>query len=573
MSWQKACSMEELKKERVKLIKGGIVVLLHEGHVYAIDNRCPHMGFPLHMGSLKNGILTCQWHHARFDVSSGGTLDPWADDLIKYETDIQDEQIYVNVARATGDRATYHMNQLQKGLEQNLSLLIGKGVVGLLTIDTKHVRDILHAGIRFGTTSNNAGFDRGVTTLVAMVNVLPKLHLRVQVQALYQALVMVASDGANRAPKRKLTPLTTEADLGERWVDWYTECTNVRDAQGAERILLSAMHTYSKEALAQLVMRAVTEHYYMNDGHVLDFTNKAFEAIELCDEAYHSDILASLPMIVTTAERSEEKSRWRAPVDYYTLVEKALEDIQSAGVNPSAPLDDGALLTALLESQDGSSIQAVKQVIMQGVPLVNIARVITLAAATRIVHFSTQNDFDDWNTVLHTFSHAHAVHASLQRSHDPSLIRAMMHTVVSLSLDSFLNIPAAKRPVAAELDDDQLHHFLALFDTQQPVEVAAQWALSYSDKHADTGPLFAAIGEAMLREDAGFHTLQMYEAATVEYDNWNSFNNDFAKRAKDTLLIALVRYVAAHSPTPRELPRFADIAWRLHRGEKIFEEA
>ena len=27
--------------------------------VYAVDNRCPHMGFPLHKGSVADGILTC----------------------------------------------------------------------------------------------------------------------------------------------------------------------------------------------------------------------------------------------------------------------------------------------------------------------------------------------------------------------------------------------------------------------------------------------------------------------------------------------------------------------------------
>src|ERR687891_2482705 len=43
--------------------------------VYAVDNRCPHMGFPLHRGSVADGILTCHWHHARFDLCTGGTFD------------------------------------------------------------------------------------------------------------------------------------------------------------------------------------------------------------------------------------------------------------------------------------------------------------------------------------------------------------------------------------------------------------------------------------------------------------------------------------------------------------------
>ena len=55
------------------------------GEFFAMHNRCPHMGFPLHKGSVKDCILTCHWHHARFDLTSGGTFDMWADDGRAYE--------------------------------------------------------------------------------------------------------------------------------------------------------------------------------------------------------------------------------------------------------------------------------------------------------------------------------------------------------------------------------------------------------------------------------------------------------------------------------------------------------
>ena len=46
------------------------------------------MGFPLHRGSVESGLVTCHWHNARFDLSSGGTLDPWADDVRAYPVEI-----------------------------------------------------------------------------------------------------------------------------------------------------------------------------------------------------------------------------------------------------------------------------------------------------------------------------------------------------------------------------------------------------------------------------------------------------------------------------------------------------
>ena len=70
----------------------------------AVDNRCPHMGFPLDRGTVSNGILTCHWHHARFDLSSGGTFDPFADDVRAFPVTVTDGQVWVD-PRPAGSRS------------------------------------------------------------------------------------------------------------------------------------------------------------------------------------------------------------------------------------------------------------------------------------------------------------------------------------------------------------------------------------------------------------------------------------------------------------------------------------
>ena len=79
-----AGTLDELK-QRGRLVVHGhhrpILVVYADGHVFAVDNRCPHMGFPLDRGSVEDGILTCHWHHARFELASGCTFDLWADDV------------------------------------------------------------------------------------------------------------------------------------------------------------------------------------------------------------------------------------------------------------------------------------------------------------------------------------------------------------------------------------------------------------------------------------------------------------------------------------------------------------
>src|ERR1700755_3386500 len=99
----------------------GIAVFASPGsdRVRAVDNRCPHMGFPLHRGSVCDGILTCHWHHARFDLASGGTLAQWAADVPAYPVEVRDGEVFVDVVPRRDERA-HRERRLHDGLERNL---------------------------------------------------------------------------------------------------------------------------------------------------------------------------------------------------------------------------------------------------------------------------------------------------------------------------------------------------------------------------------------------------------------------------------------------------------------------
>ncbi|MFT4945658.1 MAG: nitrite reductase/ring-hydroxylating ferredoxin subunit, partial [Halovenus sp.] len=73
-----------------------VALFHHQDTVYAVDNRCPHMGFPLAQGSVENGVLTCHWHHARFELAEGDTFDPWADDVQTFPVEIRDDTVYID---------------------------------------------------------------------------------------------------------------------------------------------------------------------------------------------------------------------------------------------------------------------------------------------------------------------------------------------------------------------------------------------------------------------------------------------------------------------------------------------
>jgi len=79
--------------------------------------------------------------------------------------------------------------------------------------------------------------------------------------------------------------------------------------------------------------------------------------------------------------------------------------------------------------------------------------------------------------------------------------------------------------------------------------------------------LLATMAHAVLREDAGFHSYQMLEAGIRQFTAWG--NGDEGRH----ILVAVARYLAAHSPTERATLQTADIARRLMRGGELHEEA
>lgn len=49
----------------------GVLVARVEGQLYAVANKCFHMGCPLEGGKLRGTILTCPCHDWRFDLRDG----------------------------------------------------------------------------------------------------------------------------------------------------------------------------------------------------------------------------------------------------------------------------------------------------------------------------------------------------------------------------------------------------------------------------------------------------------------------------------------------------------------------
>lgn len=100
-SFVKVAKTDEIPPDRGKIVEVGgkkIALFNVEGSFYAIDDTCTHRGGPLSEGSLDGKEVTCPWHGARFDVTTGAVLGPPAPERVaRYPVKIDGRDIEVEI--------------------------------------------------------------------------------------------------------------------------------------------------------------------------------------------------------------------------------------------------------------------------------------------------------------------------------------------------------------------------------------------------------------------------------------------------------------------------------------------
>ncbi len=572
----------ELAQRGCSVVSAGghtIAVFAHEGRFYAVDNRCPHMGFPLSRGTVRDGLLTCHWHHARFDLEGGGTLDPFADNVRTYPVVVENGEVWLDVRVSTGERVDYWLNRLNEGLEQQLGFVLAKSVLALLALGVPPERIVQAAG-RFGVRYRGAGWGMGMTILTAMATVLPYLSPEDRPLALFHGLTRMAEDTAGRPPRFDLEPLpATEVPLS-RLKAWFRRAVEVRDEDGAERVLQTAIAPGTEPAaLADMLLAASTDHYYLDAGHVLDFINKACEYLDLAGWEDADSVLPSLVRGLCRAQRAEEQNNWRHPVDLVALAEPhlarlaALQPVEASG----APADRfDRLVWTILDGEPDAILDAVTGALEDGVAYAQVGQAVAHAAVLRLARFHTSNEFGDWDTVHNTWTSCQALHQALLRAPSPELARGLYHAALRVYLDRFLNIPPARLPDevnrgqgTGDSEEVSPEELLALLDEQQRVNQAGALVDEILAARGQDEALLRALGQAVLREDSDFHNYQSLEAGIRQYQALKAARPLAARRT----LVGITRFLAAHAPTPRALRQTFTIAVRLQRGDDLSQAA
>jgi nitrite reductase/ring-hydroxylating ferredoxin subunit len=97
----RVCSLEEIPagEARAFTVEGYEVAIFNTGsEVYAIENRCPHMGAELSEGELVNDAVCCHNHGWMIDLATGEVQDREGYSAATFPVSVENGEVYVQIA-------------------------------------------------------------------------------------------------------------------------------------------------------------------------------------------------------------------------------------------------------------------------------------------------------------------------------------------------------------------------------------------------------------------------------------------------------------------------------------------
>ncbi|MCR3921353.1 MAG: Rieske (2Fe-2S) protein [Firmicutes bacterium] len=98
--WVEVMQADDLPEGTLKkssLAGQHILLVKSQGTIYALVNRCPHLGCFLHKGKLHGYKLTCPCHDWTFDLRDGTFLSAPEIRIPVFQVKVENDSIFINL--------------------------------------------------------------------------------------------------------------------------------------------------------------------------------------------------------------------------------------------------------------------------------------------------------------------------------------------------------------------------------------------------------------------------------------------------------------------------------------------
>lgn len=564
----KVATLDEVKTDGARAVRvdhRSIALFWYEGQVYATDNQCPHMGYPLTRGRVRNGVLTCDWHGWSYDLRAGGCFTGGCDDLETYPVEVRGDGVYLNPEGGAKRKEKQHL-LLQEGLNSGDAWTLSKAIAIMLAQGVSEeetlAQIIRHADRRAPSNCLESGCEE-------LGRILNGIHVARQYpdEERLTPLMMAASGGAGQISNRPvLQPLPAPINWEklEAWIRLFS--TDIR-FQGVEigKCLLTAHRLGGyDDRILPLMYACITSPNFLEYTHTLIYMSHLAEALDAFGWEQTERLMIHLGGMLLGHYRSAPDETRQHALDLFKRAEAWIDDAISSGNNPSTDFDEETFVRGLVSGHPDQTFEAVSAVLKAGVDLDRIITAMVLTAADRMAR-TPVNLNPGWHELTVELLLASSLRKAGKFGGEKAAARGLYHAAWQFYSDRWLNITPgdlyeAVKTAPTDADEESAAGgVIRSIDTIQ-VRAVGRQTRAYFQAGFDGDRLLTEIGRSILNDDTGGGLLNIL---SVVFEEWE---HCAAHPARYKLLVGLAR-MAADVRKGTENQSAAQTAQRFAKGQ------
>jgi nitrite reductase/ring-hydroxylating ferredoxin subunit len=576
--WIRVAALTDIQSgeaKAVRLREGRTLALFNvDGRIHATDNQCPHMGYPLTRGAIRQGILTCDWHGRSFDLEGGGCFNKECDDLQVFPVDVRNGDIWINVGDLQYKRRDEHLRLLWEGLLSEDRWTISKAIALLLrgnVPEEEIVQMILrHLGRRIASEEDSDGG----AELSRLINGL-KVGRRYQDADRLMVLATAACSVAGKSAER-LDVLPMPGSVSWESIDRWTRMFS-HDGQAGriERCLFTAHSLQYHDNILRLLYECAVEAHFLGYGENLLALGYLAETVETFGWERASEVVFNLGAKLIGRRRGEPERFRRDAVSLMSGALPTFEGVDYSSQNRD--YDEDGFVNSLLSGNVKKSFDAVIGTIQSRVNLDRLITTLVLLAADRMARTPVNVDAG-WEPLTGELNLAASLRTAKRVGGDLVAAKATFQAAWQLFSNRWLNIPV--RQLSEPLDATRLEvadenagvQTVLKSIASLNVQEVGQQVLGYLNAGYSGDRLVHEIGRAMLWDDTNIQVLPTLRTVCEEWELLSKADDVIGRGhpARYQLLVGLARY-ATDIRTNKNSGSATNTAMRFAEGRTTVE--
>jgi hypothetical protein len=362
--------------------------------VHAVDDRCPHQGYPLSQGEVRGGVLTCRWHNWKFELASGACAFG-GEPVRRYATRIEDGRVRLDLALDRGAevrrlvaslKTAQSRDETARALRDGLRL----GDLGLPRGDEERVglgklATAFEVVAIDGAERARDGFDHGLAVLEDLCAWADRGLIKAEeafvlgAHAIAAASVNLGVRGAP-TPGARVSPATSFArlaDLEGKELEPVKDALVAERREEAESLVRAIVESRGIDAATDALLPFVARHLY-DGGHGAIFVAKA---LELSRRFPLAAIEVFAAVTVTLAWATADTA-----LPPFSATHSALEQTADLPLG-AGPLVDRAAYEIAVLAGESEAVTATVALLASGTDPAALLRAVGRAAAERLLRF------------------------------------------------------------------------------------------------------------------------------------------------------------------------------------------